>query len=63
MRWGSPEASEKSGMLQKKRRIWKSTLQRSGNQEKEEEGSPEKFGNEEEGERMAKRIPKEAQEI
>ena len=36
---------------------------RSGNQEKGEEGSPEKLGNEEGGEGMAKRIPKEAQGI
>ena len=61
--WGSLEASEKLGMLQKKRRIWKNTLRRSENQEKGEEGSPEKLGNEEGGEGMAKRIPKEAQGI
>ena len=41
-KWGSLGASEKSGMLQKKRRIWKNTLRRSENQEKEEEGSPER---------------------
>ena len=56
---GSFEASEKSGMLQKKGRIWKNTHKRSGNQEKEEEGSPEKLGNEEEGKRRIKRLPKE----
>ena len=48
-------------MLQKKRRIWKNTL-RVRDQEKEEEGSPEKVGNEEE-EGMAKRVPKKAQGI
>ena len=31
---GSFEASEKSGMLQKKGRIWKNTHKRSGNQRK-----------------------------
>ena len=46
-------------MLQKKGRIWKNTHRRSGIQEKEEEGSPERLGNEEEGERRAKRLPKE----
>ena len=61
-KWGSLEASKKSGML-KKRRIWKNSLRRTENQEKEEEGSPEKVGNEEEGGGMARRIPKEAQGI
>ena len=46
-------------MLQKKGRIWKITHKRSENQEKEEEGSPEKLGNEEEGKRRVKRLPKE----
>ena len=45
-KWGSLGASEESGMLQKKRRIWKNTLRRSENQVKGEEGSPEKVGNE-----------------
>ena len=31
-KWGSLGASEKSGMLQKKRRIWKNTLRRLENQ-------------------------------
>ena len=56
---GSFEASEKSGMLQKKGRIWKNSLKRSGNQEKEEEDSPEKLGNREEGKRRVKRFLKE----
>ena len=56
---GSFEASEKSGMLQKIGRIWKNTHKRSGNQEKEEEGSPERLGNREEGKRRVKRLPKE----
>ena len=43
-KWGSLEASEKSGMLQKKRRIWKNSLRRTKNLEKGEEGSPEKAG-------------------
>ena len=56
---GSFEASEKSGMLQKKGRIWKNSFKRSGNQEKEEEDSPEKLGNKEEGQRRAERLLKE----
>ena len=56
---GSFEASEKSGMLQKKGRIWKNPFKRSGNQGKEEEDSPEKLGNKEEGKRRAKRLLKE----
>ena len=54
---GSFEASEKSGMLQKKGRIWKNTHKRK--QEIEEEGSPEKLGNREEGKRRVKRLLKE----
>ena len=30
-KWGSLEVSEKSGMLQKKRRIWKNSLRRTEN--------------------------------
>ena len=45
---GSFEVSEKSGMLQKKGRVWKNTHKRSGNQEKEEESSPERLENREE---------------
>ena len=30
-KWGSLEASEKSGMLQKNRRIWKNSLRRTEN--------------------------------
>ena len=30
-KWGSLEASEMSGMLQKKRRIWKNSLRRTKN--------------------------------
>ena len=30
-KWGSLEASEKSGMLQKKRRIWNNSLRRTEN--------------------------------
>ena len=59
LKWGSFEASEKSGMLQKKGRIWKNSLKRSGNQEKEGEDSPEKLGNREEGKRRVKRLLKE----
>ena len=56
---GNFEASEKSGMLQKKGRIWKNTHKRSRNQEKEEEGSPERLENREEGKRRVKRLLKE----
>ena len=57
--YGSFEASEKSGMLQKKGRIWNNTHKRSGKQEKEEEGSPERLENREEGKRRVKRLLKE----
>ena len=46
-------------MLQKKGRIWTNAQRRSGNQEKEEEDSPEKLGNREEGKRRVKRLSKE----
>ena len=51
--------SFEAGMLQKKGRIWKNSLERSGNQEEEEEDSPEKLGNKEEGNRRVKRLLKE----
>ena len=41
-----------------KGRIWKNSLKRSGNQEEEEEDSPEKLGNKE-GKRRVKRLLKE----
>ena len=47
------------GMLQKKGRIWKNTHKRSGNQEKEKEGSPERLENTEEGKRRVKKLLKE----
>ena len=46
-------------MLQKKGRIWKNTHKRSGKHEKEEEGSPERLENREEGKRGVKRLLKE----
>ena len=50
-------------MLQKKGRIWKNTHKRSGNQEKKEEGSPERLENREESKRRVKRLLKEVQGI
>ena len=57
--YGSFEASEKSGMLQKKGRIWKNTHKWSGNQEKEMEGSPERLESRKEGKRRVKQLLKE----
>ena len=59
--WESLGASEKSGTLQKRRRVWKNTLRRSENWEKREEDSPE--NQEKVREEVQRRIPKEAQEI
>ena len=51
--------SEEALKSQKSLEERKNTHRRSGNQENEKEGSPERLGNEEEGERMAERLPKE----